>query len=154
MGQTSAALGQGSEITHKGKQYKLAPWTFEIQGLFEQYLERQAIEKARRLGRSLPEDEAEKIMDGVMRDINLGIYSFGTKEVAKALDSPRHLKYITWLQMKQKDGSVTHELVNEIYDESRNLLIQAINMANADPNLQAPKTQESEDSGALKGMAV
>ncbi len=146
MGAVAAALGQGATVELDGVEYTLSPWTFEIQGLFERYLERQAIDTYRRMSGVLTEDEAAKALSTVLQDIAMGVYTFGTQVVSKALEAPIHVTYMIFLMLKKTHSDITREDVRNLAKKHYKALLQAINQANADPN----QKKESLTSEAVK----
>ncbi len=134
MGVTSQLLAQGSTFSYKDKEYTVSPNTLQVQGLFEQYLEDQAMEKYRRLAKKMSEAEAEASLKSVIRDAAVGHYTFGSPAVGDALQSPRHLKYLFFLCLKKNHPEVSRELVEEMAVSHYSQMVQAINRANADPD--------------------
>ncbi len=140
MGAVSLALGAGSTFDFEGRVYHLAPWTFEVQGEFEKYLEREAVAACQRISTFLPADSAEKALSLLLRDIAAGIYTFGTDTVGKALESNKHSRYLVWLMFRAQPNQtdVTRELVDRMFKEKLKELMTAAKLANADPNETGP----------------
>jgi len=143
MGATADILGEPSLYTFDGKEYKVSPWTFEIQAAFERYLEKQAYDAYEKSKRYLSQDEAASVLQGIIRDVALGKYTFGTDEVSRALSSPIHVRYMFYLCLRVYDRSVTHELVKKIALADYAGMIAAMNLANAGPNQRGPVEKET-----------
>ncbi len=145
MGQISKALGIGSQFTYKGETYYLSPWTYKIQGEFEEYLAEHAMRCVRKLAKVLPEAEYQAILKSTIRDIASGVYTFGSEEVQDCLRSTQHLIHLTWLQLLPKHPKVTKELVTEMYQEEMEALLSKVSESNADPT---QPTQEASEQSA------
>lgn len=146
MGQISQSLGLGSELEFEGTVYKLSPWSYKIQGEFELYLQRKAVDAVRSLRPVLSQEEYDERMDRVVRDINVGVYTFGSKEVAAAMNSLPHLKHLFLLQLKHAGQlQATSALVDKVFEAAADLAIQKMAEAVADP------TRRGKDSPAPSG---
>jgi hypothetical protein len=133
MGEISRALGQGSSLSFQGKNYTLAPWSYDLQGEFERYLEDKAWETCRRASQRLSKEEADELRAQTLRDITAGVYTFGGPVSAKALQSLPHLKRLLYLMLEKKHPEVTPQLVDEMVDQNLEQVIAAVNEVNADP---------------------
>lgn len=142
MGATADILGEPSLYSYKDKEYKVSPWTFEIQAAFERYLEKNAYDAYEKSKRYLTQDEAALVLQGIVRDIATGKYTFGTDEVSRALQAPIHVRYMFYLCLRIYDKSVTQELVKKMALDDYHGIIAAMNMANADPNQKEPAATE------------
>ncbi|HYE78140.1 MAG TPA: hypothetical protein VEI97_09145 [bacterium] len=141
MGQVAKALGAGSTIEFRGETYKLSPWSYAIQSQFEEYLEDHALKVVRRLARSLPEAEAQVLMKQTVRDVSSGVYTFGGEAVQEALKSVPHLIHLTWLMLKANHPRVPKALVEDMYREELERVLEAVTLANADPSSPTPEGQ-------------
>lgn len=140
MGAVASSLGEPALYTFDGKDYKVSPFTFEIQAHFERYLEKKALEAYHRVSGLMSPEDAEKALRGIMADISAGAYTFGTPLVGKALEAPQHVRYAFFLCLKKNhpEGAVNQELVARMYKEDYAGMIGAMNRANADPNRPTP----------------
>lgn len=134
MGEISRALGQGSEFEFEGRKYVLSPWTFDIQGKFERYLEEQAFRVARRMAATMPQDEADRLLRGVAEDITTGKYTFGQKAWAEATTAIPHLQYLVFLMLQPHQPDVTLDGVKKIFEKDMELIYQKVAEVNADPS--------------------
>jgi len=142
MGTTADALGLGPQFEFEGTTYTLAPWTYAVQAKFERYLEDQAVQAVKRM--SLPEDERRDLIKEVYRDIAAGSYSFGSELVAQALRSLKHLKHLFFLALQVNHPGVTKDLVEKMFEQQLEELLQKMTQANADPTTgPAPSTPTS-----------
>lgn len=130
MGAVAQALAQPVPFEFEGKSYQVSPWTFEIQGLFERYLEREAIAACDRNARYLSPEMHQRVLQGVLQDIGSQQYTWGTERVGKALDSAKNVKYIFWLCLKKFDQSVTQDLVERMSKEHYIDMVRSMNLAN------------------------
>lgn len=138
MGEVAKALGVGPELTCKGKSYRLSPLTFEMQAQFEVWLEKRAVEAAKRAARYFTPAEAKEMMAQTMRDIAAGVYSFGGKVCADAAGSLHGLKFLVYLSLLPENPDVTEALVDELFEEKMEEAVELFQQANADPNPKAP----------------
>lgn len=139
MGQIAKALGMGSEIRHNGRTYNVSPWTYKIQGEFERYLEGQAVQAVRRMRPHMNEYEWKEAMTQVQRDITTGVYTFGSEQVAQALQALPHMKHLFYLLLKENHPEVTPELAAEIVDSDTREAMARMAEANADPTSPTPE---------------
>lgn len=138
MAAVATAVGAGAEFTYKEKVYTVSACTYEVQAAFEKYLERYAIDTHYRMARMLSEDDSEKSLSNLQRDLASGAYNFGGDQVRKALDSLLHLRYMVYLVLKKNHPEISIEQVKEMFETNRDNLMLAVNRANADPNVQTP----------------
>ena len=134
-------LAEPALYDYKGKEYKVHPWTYEVQGKFEQYLKKRAWEAYAESEKHLGQDAADRAMAATLKDIATGYYSFGSDGVGKALQAPEHVRYIFWLCLRKHDGAVTQEQVRSMTEtgDDYQAAIRIMNVANTDPNLRAPR---------------
>jgi hypothetical protein len=142
----SQALGQGFEyrVPDTETVYRLAPWTFEIRGYFEQYVQRAVLEAANLLDRSNPA-AADAARARIVADIGLGLYAWGSDNISKALDARQHIQYIIYLQIKKNHPEVTLDLVKKLYLADLRGLSQAALLANGIPIDPEKKEEEGEE---------
>lgn len=150
MGQHSKSLGQGADLVIDDKTYKIAPWTYEIQGLFEKYLQEKAVQSVRDMKGVLPPDEYKQVLRETVRDITAGAYSFGSETVATALSSPDHLCHLVYLCMRAGGTQVKKEEVRDLVDSDPDLILEKLNEANADPNLRKSSAPAQTGKGRAR----
>jgi hypothetical protein len=149
MGAVSLALGQGTEFTFKDQTYKISPWTYKIQGQFETYLEKEAIQSAQRMGKLLGPDQAQALLNKVHDDIVKKKYTFGSALVAEALNTIAHQEYLFWLMLRINHPEVTLDLVREMFEADLEAMYRAMNEANADPQkTESPKESPTPSNGS------
>lgn len=118
----------------KEKEWRVHPWTFEIQAAFEKWLERHAIDSYRRVAQHLSQEEADKALSSLLRDIAAGALGFGGEFAQKTLSAPVHVKRMFFLCIRKNHTDATPELVEEMAKDDYGGMIQAMNLANTDPN--------------------
>ena len=150
MGEISRALAQGTEFTFDNRTYVLSPWTYEIQGKFERYIEGQAIDAARRLGARCTPEERKEMMAQVSRDVVAGLYTFGSSLVLESLQVPQHVQYLFFLGLKKNHPELTQEFAKKVFEADPALVYQKINEAAADPTT---KPEPKEEAPAAPGSA-
>lgn len=140
MGKVAAALGLGTSFEVNGKTYSLSPWTYKIQGEFEKYLERKAVEAFQAVAPLMTPEERAHELKALRQEITGGEYSFGSDAVAKALNSVVHLTYLFYLMLRPNHPEMTLELAGELVSANMADAMAKIAEANADPSTA---TQES-----------
>jgi flagellar motor switch protein FliG len=143
MGEISRALGNGSTLQFRGKTYRLAPWSYDIQAEFEQHLEQKAWETYLRATKCLPKEEVDALRAQTSRDITAGVYSFGAQVSVTSLSALPHLKHLVWMLLEREHPEVTPMLVQEMLQEDQAEVFRAIDEANADPFGKKPAAAAS-----------
>jgi len=133
MGLISKTLGQGVEFDFEGKSYKLPPWTYKIQGVYERYLEKEAVEAAKRMASYLAAEQARKLLQDVNRDIAAGVYTFGGEEVRLSFDCPKHVTQLLWIMLQQEDPTIPYATAQRMVEQDIQEIFDQIAAANADP---------------------
>lgn len=139
MGIVAASLGIGVEFQYKDKTYRLSPWTYELQGVYERYLEREVTDAAKRMCEQLDRDEGRQLLKDVAKDIGQGMYTFGGDEVQRSLESPKHITKLLHIMLQQDDPSIKYELVREMVTTSLPEIMEKIASANVDPTKDEKK---------------
>ena len=154
MGQIAKALGQGSNVTYKGQTYKVSPWKYKVLGEFEKYLEENALAKMRMMRRALEQDEYDKFVVATHRDIASGVYTFGSPETQKALNSRQHFEYLFYLCVLDNHPGLPYEFVREMVAElGIETVMEKVTEANADPTQPTSRTS-TDSSGTATGETV
>lgn len=149
MGAISSSLGLPSTfVAPGGRSLQVSPWTYEIQGMFERHLESRAAEALRRLRPLMTAEDYDKAIAGVTRDAAIGVYSFGTEECSKALQTPDNVAYVFWLCVNFHHRDVSRE---EVHMWARDIdtyqaMVRAMNEANAAPNSTRPTTTSASSA--------
>src|SRR5882762_5268203 len=107
MASLSQSLALGSEYSVGDKTYTLAPCTFEIQGLFETYLERQDLEAYNRLKGRLDRDDREIMLAVIQHKAAMRTWTFGGKAAREALDAKPHLEYMLFLMFSKNHPEIS-----------------------------------------------
>lgn len=137
MGITSTVLGQPLEFEYNGQPYKMAPLNYEVQGLYERYMEKEATLAAERQASWLPKDKGDRLLTQVNRDIAAGLYTFGGEEIARSLVCTKHFTQLLYLLIQYEMPQVSYNTVKQMVTENMDLMIQHFNVANADPTKPA-----------------
>lgn len=152
MGQMSQALALGALFEYQGQTYRVSPWTYRIMGDFELYLQNVAIKNCRRLRPILTEQEYEDLVHKTKKDLDIGTYTFGNPAVQEALQSAVHLRQLLLLCLQKNHPELKMEWIDKIAEEDTDKfqeLMDKMNEANADPNVQTPEgTKTNIDSSA------
>lgn len=138
MADEEQVLGMGSEIEFEGRTYRMAPLTFELQAKYVAWLKRQAVEAVRQQRSYLTDEEYEKKMDRVDRNIAAGVYAFGSPlcvESSKNLDG---MKEIVRLTLAKNHPEVNHEFVDRLLEKQMEEAARAVKRANSDPLPETP----------------
>lgn len=133
MGKVSTALGLGTSLEYDGQTYNISPWTYRIQGEFEKYMERKAVETFKLLSECMTPEERAVELAALRREIVSGEYSFGSDTIARALNSVGHLTYLFYLMLKPNHPEMTVDKAGEIVSSNLGEMMDKIAEANADP---------------------
>lgn len=136
MASISSSLALGSEYTKDGKIYRLSPCTFEIQGLFETYLERQDLEAYNRLKGRLDREDREIMLAAIQHKAAMRTWTFGSKAAREALDQRPHLEYMIFLMISKNHPEISLQDVKDMFEIDGIGIMSAANRANTDPNSQ------------------
>ena len=140
MGIVAASLGIGVEFQYKDKTYRLCPWTYELQGIYERYLEREVTDAAKRMCEQLDRDDGRQLLKDVAKDIGQGLYTFGGDEVQRSLESPKHITKLLHIMLQQDDPSIRYDLVRDMVTTSLPEIMEKIASANVDPTKDEKKS--------------
>jgi hypothetical protein len=88
-------------------QMQVSPRTFEMELLFQRWLEKRALEYVRRNRENMTGAEYEASLDGCRRDATSGVYAFGGRWAWEALRSFDGFVYNAFLQLKKVQPVVT-----------------------------------------------
>ena len=149
MGQISKALGIGCQFSYGGQIYKLTSWKYRILGEFEVHLQEQAFRTMRRMRSYLTDEEYKDLVARTRRDVDMGVYSFGSPEVSRALDSRTNFEHLFYLCLRENHPEVTPELVAEMADGlGLEFMAERVSEANTDPTSpKSPTNTGSSDTG-------
>jgi hypothetical protein len=144
VGEVARTLGQNASVEFKGQTYPLSPITFEVQAQFELWLERRALGRLAIHRRHLSEEEYDEYRQATVRDVNSGVYTWGTEACQRALASVPGIKQLAFLCLKKamtaESPEVTPAVVDQMFDDAAfaDQLSQAMRDLNASPNPPAP----------------
>ncbi len=146
MGDTNKALGGGSQLEFDGKTYTVSPWTYDIQKKFEQYMEKEAFASLKRMRPNLNDEEWRDQLSLLNENITIGVYSFTSGRVAKALTHIPHQKYLLYLCLVPNHPDVTRETAGKMIDKILDDVFIAMGDANADPtNSESVLTEQKPE---------
>lgn len=130
MGAVAQALGQGSTLEYAGKSWKLSPWTYEIQGRFEEFLEDQALRRLQRQTALMPPTEAAEYRKAHWEMLATRSCSFGSLMLWEALKVRDNIAHLLWLQLQANHPEASVELAREMCDEMPDKVMEAMTAAN------------------------
>ena len=148
MGQIAKALGAGANFEFKGVHYKMAPWTYRILGEFELFLQEKALRNMRKMRSFLTSEEYNELVKETRRDLDVGLYTFGSDKVKQALQSSENLKRLIFLCIQVGHSEISEELVQDMWDTEAEMLLQKMDEANSDPNPRKPETTKENISSS------
>jgi hypothetical protein len=124
MSEMATVLGMPQVVHFENMDYKVHPRTFEIEALFELWLEKQALRAIERHAVHMGPVWREEQMTAWRRDCASRVYSFGAPETVSAPFNPPGEKYLAYLMLVKHNTNVTEELVERMWkhEETRALL--------------------------------
>ncbi len=134
MSEHSKALATPVTFQYGGKTWNLSPWNYGIIGEYEVYLQDTAIRTCRRFSKYHSDEQMALLMSKTRKDIDTGVYTFGSDEVKETFNSYVHFSYMIYLCLRDNHPEVTYELAREMVKEVSELLQEKIMEANSDPN--------------------
>ncbi len=148
MGAYAKALGSSSEIEHKGQTYKVGPATQDVKAMFEAWMEKQAFDalRAAKAKGNLSDDEYREERTALLRDIGSKKLTFHSAYMAGVMATLDGQKAFCLLMIKQNHPDVSMQLVDSIFEEKLDEIIDSIDAHMADdPNGQAPASKPGEN---------
>lgn len=137
MGNIGKALGQPAEFQFEGKTYKLSPWTFNVLGKYESFLEDQALRKVHRLAKTIGPMEYQEALDRVLEKISLNQYSYGSPLFGQSFQVVDNLKRILCYSIQENHPEVGMEFTKRLLDSKEGAhLLNLMADVNKDPNEQ------------------
>jgi hypothetical protein len=143
MGEAAKATGAGTELEFRGRTYRMADFNLEMIGLMEARLQRRSVEAIERMRLILPEAEFEEWRKATIALIAAGAFAYGSKAQSDFSYTPEGMQYGAFLQLKahDEDGSITEELVAEMWADCKDKLIYLMQVSSAsDPTTAPPET--------------
>lgn len=138
MGDIARALGTPSEFQYQGRVYKISPWTYGILGEFEVYLQDCALRTMKRMKKFLDTEDYAALAAKTRQEIDIGLYTFGSKRVQEALDSHIHFAYLVMLCLRENHPDVTLPWVQQLLRDEGEMIASKVAEANSDPNQKTP----------------
>ncbi len=139
MGSTAIGLGLPSEHQYKGKTYKISPINYEMQAIFETWVQKRAWDA---IDRSPVTHEVKREMrTDLVSAIAGGEYDFGSQVMADAsasIDGRSQLLYLMMKPNHANDPEVTPQFCQQICEEELEQIIMKMNEVTFDPNLTTP----------------
>lgn len=127
------SLGTGSDIEFEGRQWTMAPLTYELQAKYSAFLLKRAVSGVKMQKEYLTQEEFDNKMDQIDRNWTAGVYSPGSKvcsESAKSLDG---LKELVRICLFKNHPEVNHEFVDRLFTEKQAEAARTLNQLNSDP---------------------
>lgn len=143
MSEIAAALAIPVPFEFEGVQYRIAGQDFEIEALFELWLQDNDIRSIRQRARTLLDAEYAAMMNGHRRDVAAKQFAYGGTIFWEAMMSLPGRKKMAQLQLSKGSGfTVEMDVVEKIFDSPKDLEIFLIakQEADSDPNLPRPWT--------------
>lgn len=94
-----------------GKSYPITRANYSTEGLFKDYLDKQALLDAERTGAGSRPETLAMLLRETRRDVTARLYAWGMPEWARCLQSVGHLKYLFYLLLRQRNPR-TNEFPN------------------------------------------
>lgn len=139
MAEAAKAVGAPRPIRFRSKQYPLAPYSIEMIGLFEAWMEDRAFRAAERSKASLPSDVYRERVEAVVRQIAAGELAFGSKAFVLASQSLAGIKYSVLLQLQAgspNSPEIDEKFVDELFREEQDQILSVMQAVNAvDPTV-------------------
>ena len=147
MAEISKALGLGSSFDHKGKTYTCSPWTYQIQGEFEKYLEEVSIKTAKRMRVYLTQVEYQELIAQTQKDIAEGYYAFGSPPCMRAMQTLTHFKKILHICLLPNHPDIEIDTIDDLVQTRLEEMMNKVGEANTDPNPNGPETTQNQVAG-------
>jgi hypothetical protein len=148
MGVFAALTGEPYPYTFEGQEYLVSPWTVDVITAFERYMEKRAHDAFDRVAARLTATQAERALSTLMQDITACVYTFGTPFMGKAMQAPEHVKYLWYLCLKACDPKIDRALAKRMAEQDYDGIVEAMNIANQDPNLRKPTISSPNETPA------
>jgi hypothetical protein len=149
-------LGKGSDISFDGKQWRLAPFTYDIQCEYSSWLKRRAIlaVKEQLASGIIDKSEYDEKMDRVDRNITAGVYSFGGKVSVESASSQEGLKELVRLCLKRNHPEVDEKFVDRLFEEKMDEVARALRRDNSDPLSRTPPGKKTPAARSHSRMSA
>jgi hypothetical protein len=147
MAEISKALGLGSTFDFNGKSYTCSPWTYRIQGEFEQYLESHAMKTVKKMRQYLTESEYGELVAKTHKDIAEGYYAFGSEPCMRAMQTLTHFKKVLHICLLPKHPDIDMNTVDELVQNRLEEMMAKVGEANSDPNPNGPEITTDQIAG-------
>lgn len=147
MSEVAAVLGLPASFEFEGRQWRVAPRDFEIEGLFARWLEERALLAIQRHARALGPAAVAAQMDGWRGDCAAGLYDWGMPAAFNAAMCHAGQKELCYLQLaKAQLRGVDRDLVERLFDDDDGWarFKAAQQQADADPNRPRPGRKQAE----------
>ena len=138
MGTHAKALALPAEFPWRDRTWKLTPWTYQVMGEYEQYLQDSAFRTMKRMRKHLSEVEYASLTGKTREDVDSGKYNFDGEVCRRSLDVFANFAYITYLCLREHQPDVTYDLARELLKEEGELVVEKFRELNSDPNPKTP----------------
>lgn len=108
-------LGVPVPFEHDGRRFEITPWTLAQEGQFAAWVEQRAVSRLVALRTELGEDEFRAQMRDLRRDIDAGLYEWGSEIVSSAWNAPTGQRHLVHMTLASADRSVTRAYVDELF---------------------------------------
>lgn len=145
-------LGTPVPVTINGKEYLIPPWTLAQEGQFAAWVEARSRARLQARRKDLGEDEYREQMDGLRRDVDAGLYEWGSKIVVGAWSSMPGGKHLLYLTLAAVDKTVTPAAIDAVaadrvqWKQLWEEVLIPLNFPPSGPTPEAPKPEAGSPS--------
>lgn len=139
-------LGTPVVFEYDGKTFHIEPWKFAQEGQFAAWVEARARKRLATIRREVGEDEYRAQSDSLRRDVDAGLYEWGSRIVTSAWGSPEGSKYLAYLTLSKLDRAVTPAWIEKLSNDRKAWaqLWEIFILLNFPPDEPAPVTTEEQ----------
>lgn len=129
-------LGLGRNITFEGTTYTLRKPTLLQEARFSRRLEQRAMDAvARQTG--IPDEDRDKLIRAVTRDIAAGYWEVDSPGYVEALSTPDGMAHMLYLTLSADHPDVTEERARDLVGHAMKEISVVLMASNPDPKVQA-----------------
>lgn len=110
-------LGTPIHFEWGGKSFDIPRWNFEVEGMFSAWVVDQSEKRIKASRLKDGEAEYRAKVDGLRRDIDKGLYEWGSEIVVSRWSSPSGAKHLLWLTLSRLDKTITPAWVDELAND-------------------------------------
>jgi hypothetical protein len=116
LGEVNSVLAE-RRVEFEGVAYRVTRQNFKTEAMYEEFLERRALEGLQRQRRLLGEDGYQKALGIWMEKVASGDWSWGREAMALSLPSPECLKELLFLVVCQEHKEMNRTLWERLWPE-------------------------------------